>query len=416
MSLGSIAHLQYYFARTGVLDGKGAQLAREGPKKRDSSLRVSIADPAQEYGFPRDSHLGGEIVNSPIDEDVDSQDWDGDEPFMLPPTVSTYAHRTQYVPPPPDLETLRRELQESLGHVLKALGDVQAQQEEKVDVPPPPPLKSDRAIDEEEIVQRSPGRGWHEIQGMHILDVVTLAIKAAKEYYTMHEHPERLSKVKPEKQIREELLGVLDILKRMAARSFAGGMKLEELNVIIGWVRSVQQFLVAEKKVEEQEAKDRASWKWLARDWKGYERLREWEFMKTFIQNEDFPAWTDPAEADVLPTPFLAVMSSGLTLVLLHNRILKKSKRHSEEIKAYHTDTAKPYRAADNLRYWIKAAEIRWETKLDVDVMGVVYNKNQEVWRNLDKAILAWCRTVREEITHFWQQGAVQVSVPVLNF
>ena len=29
MSLGSIAHMQYYFARTGLLDGKGAQLAKE---------------------------------------------------------------------------------------------------------------------------------------------------------------------------------------------------------------------------------------------------------------------------------------------------------------------------------------------------------------------------------------------------
>ena len=29
LSLGSIAHLQYYFARTGLLDGKGAQLAKD---------------------------------------------------------------------------------------------------------------------------------------------------------------------------------------------------------------------------------------------------------------------------------------------------------------------------------------------------------------------------------------------------
>ena len=34
MSLGSIAHMQYYFARTGLLDGKGGHLA----KKRAKSL------------------------------------------------------------------------------------------------------------------------------------------------------------------------------------------------------------------------------------------------------------------------------------------------------------------------------------------------------------------------------------------
>src|SRR5690349_12654633 len=38
MSLGSIAHLQYYFARTGLLDGKGGQLAkRKDPAALDLS-------------------------------------------------------------------------------------------------------------------------------------------------------------------------------------------------------------------------------------------------------------------------------------------------------------------------------------------------------------------------------------------
>ena len=37
MSLGSIAHMQYYFARTGLLDGKGAQLAKGDMKKRGST-------------------------------------------------------------------------------------------------------------------------------------------------------------------------------------------------------------------------------------------------------------------------------------------------------------------------------------------------------------------------------------------
>ena len=45
MSLGSIAHLQYYFARTGLLDGKGGQLHSGKPlsknKKRHASSTLS---------------------------------------------------------------------------------------------------------------------------------------------------------------------------------------------------------------------------------------------------------------------------------------------------------------------------------------------------------------------------------------
>ena len=38
LSLGSIAHLQYYFARTGLLDGKGGQLAKESKNKQVNLL------------------------------------------------------------------------------------------------------------------------------------------------------------------------------------------------------------------------------------------------------------------------------------------------------------------------------------------------------------------------------------------
>jgi hypothetical protein len=37
MSLGSIAHMQYYFARTGLLDGKGGQLAKGDMKKKNNT-------------------------------------------------------------------------------------------------------------------------------------------------------------------------------------------------------------------------------------------------------------------------------------------------------------------------------------------------------------------------------------------
>ena len=419
MSLGSIAHLQYYFARTGLLDGKGAQLARDKKKGSRDSMdnRVSILDPTTNSDNFAVSSLGGDLAQSPIEEEHNAEEY-WDDPDMLPPTVSTYIHKTQYIAPPPDTESLRKELKDALDHVTKALTDVREEKKSKnEDIKPSGDellsLSLDSQPDSDDSLlpgQRSPGRGWHEIQGMHVLDVVTMAIRAAKDYYTMHENPQRLSKVKTERQLREELLGVMDVLKRMGSRNFAGGMKDEEISTIENWISSVILFLSREKDAEAREIEDRESWQWLEGEWAPGDRRREWLFMKTFIESEELPEWTDPIDATALPTPFLQSLGNGLTLVHLHNRILKKSRRQFGDIKTFHTDTAKPYRAADNLRYWIKAAEIRWETKLLVDVMGVVYNRGDEVWKQLDNAILQWCRVVRDEITKEWKAGAVEVG------
>ena len=96
------------------------------------------------------------------------------------------------------------------------------------------------------------------------------------------------------------------------------------------------------------------------------------------------PEWTavDPNQPEM--TPLLEALRTGLVLVHLHNALLKKSKRQFGEIKTFHTDLAKPYRCAENLRYWIKAADLRWETKLKVNVSGVV-NCKVEAYLDFDK-------------------------------
>ena len=251
--------------------------------------------------------------------------------------------------------------------------------------------------------------GWHEIQGLNILDVVTLAIRAAKIYYTAHEHPQRLYSIKSERQIREELLGVLDVLKRMAGRNFVGGIKQEELRVMQNWVKDIESFVAEEQVMERQEAKDRESWKWLEGSWTGREREREWLFICSFLPEGTLPEWTISGQTDQHAAPFLESLRSGLTLVTLSNTILKRSKRQFGEIKAFHTDTAKPYRCAENLRYWIKAAEIRWETRLKVDVPGVVHRK-EGAWADFDAAILQWSKAVREELTREWKECSVHVA------
>ncbi|MCJ1304130.1 hypothetical protein MMC08_006942 [Hypocenomyce scalaris] len=404
MSLGSIAHLQYYFARTGLLDGKGGQLAKEGKKEPTAETELlsastrSFSEPTAYLGI---SHLGGDLVDSPIEEDVQCPQWE--DTMMLPPTVSTYSHRVQYIPPPPDAETLKGELAKALLEARNALQDVRDHNGGALYRRKEEDIRSEGEPSDHGVVTRN--QGWYEIQGMHILDVITLAIRAAKVYYTNHDHPDRLSSVKSERRIREELLGVMDVLKRMATRNFTDGIKDQELKIMEDWVHSVEALLADEEAVEKQEAQQRESWKWLGGSWMDRTREREWLFMCSFLPGVALPEWTPQPGAMGESTAFQQAMADGLHLIYLHNATLKKSKRQFGEIKVFHTDTTKPYRRAENLRYWIKAAEIRWETKLQVDVTGVVHDRGGKVLEGFDAAIMQWCKVVREELTKEWKEG-----------
>ena len=408
LSLGSIAHLQYYFARTGLLDGKGGQLAKEKDQRiKPWILEEPVSITPEEFPSPS-IHYGNDGTESPVGDDDISHDWE--EPMMLPPTVSTYSHRTQFIPPPPDSKMLRHDLKLALLDAKQALQEVEDHNTKIINRQKD---LEDHLNDKNEHVHTATSRsaetqGWYEIQGLHILDVVTLAIRAAKIYYTTHEHPQRLYGIKSERQIREELLGVMDVLKRMAGRNFAGGVKVEELNVIQCWVRGIEKFIADEKVLEHQEAKDRERWKWLEGSWDNQEREREWLFMCSFLPEGTLPEWKAVNSAEPSSTPFLEALRNGLPLVHLHNAVLKNSKRQFGEIKTFHIDTSKPYRCAENLRYWIKESEIRWETKLKVDVTGVVHGKN-EAWPAFDAAVLQWCRAAREELTKEWKEDSVRM-------
>ena len=404
LSLGSIAHLQYYFARTGLLDGKGGQLAKEDKTKTTKPLPKIYDSPVSSQS----------TVTGPPHVDEAETDSNIDEPLMLPPTVSTYSHRVQYIPPPPDSETLRQDLRTTLREAEKALQGVQdrnheacSTDEKDLNVEKEHSDHYDEDNKQNVASSFSQTSSWHEIQGVHILDMITLAIRAAKIYYTSHEEPQRLYNIKSERQIRQELYGVLDVLKKMASRNFAGGMKEEELKVIKQWVNGIGPFLDEEEAMKEQVTRERDSWQWLDGDWNGREYERERLFLCSFISEGTLPEWTPVNATADGPPPFLEKLKNGLTLVHLHNGLLKQSKRQFGEIKVFHTDTAKPYRCAENLRYWIKAAEIRWETKLKVNVSGVVNGKS-EAWPDFEAAILQWSTAVREELTKEWKDVTVR--------
>ena len=402
LSLGSIAHLQYYFARTGLLDGKGGRLpARKSTDKRTLDLtaldtsflspKVAGSDVDSSYASMGNSpelsaqSLGGMMMESPIQDEGEYFSGEDDEyhPHMLPPTVSTYNHREKPIEHPPTLEELKADLHKALDDAVKALDE--ASQPSSNETP------------------NGNNQGWYELQGMHILDIMTLGIRAAKMYYTAHDQPARLDAIKSERKIRAELLSVMDVLKRMATRNFSGGMRNDERETMEKWVEGVYDMLRKEADIEEAERQQRASWTWLeAPLWVGRELEREYAFTKSLDPDPNsLPPFSTASNTpdSHLPTPLLAELRTGLRLVKLHNAIVKKSKRPYGAISTFHTDFGKPYRCAENLRFWIKAAELRWEVVLKVDVMGVVNGSDATAWRAFEDALWKWCARVREEIS-----------------
>lgn len=448
LSLGSIAHLQYYFARTGLLDGKGGRLARRrgnkahtldlssldpsaflSPKAFSSDHDSSYAsmgsspDMATLSGFGAAGLGAGSLVESPVeehnpeqqDEEYFTDGFDDDDAHMLPPTTSTYNHREKPVPKPPSMLELRTDLTNALD-----LAETSLHEAKDAKAPPGLTVRVETVDIPSDLQQRRPSAsataGWYEIQGMNILDVMTLAIRAAKIYYTSHDRPDRLDAIKSEKELRSELLSVMDILKRMASRLFAGGLRQEEFKTMDGWISGLRTMLAAEDAMEAQEIAERASWTWVHPEgWEGREFEREEAFLRSILKGADqvppldrlppLPTWTPidrtkPLAEQTLPTPFLAALSNGQRLVQLHNSAVRKSRRRFGAIPTFYADTQKPYRGADNLRYWLKAAELRWEVLLKADALGLQYNTAPELWVEFEDAVLQWCRKVREEIAY----------------
>lgn len=372
------------------------------PKLSGSDVDSSYASMGSSPDLGAQAFTGIPMVESPTTEDNDggfySDDYEDPEHDVLPPTTSTYNHREKPIPKPPTIEELKADLTKALDSASRTLM-------EAAPLPGNSPMRQSAPPSMMTQSPKQPSQTWYEIQGVQLLDVMTLAIRAAKIYYTAHEHPDRLDAIKSEKEIRSELLSVMEVLKHMATRCFAGGPREDEHKTMSSWIDSIRTMLKKEEEIESAERAERASWTWLKGDWTGREVEREIAFLSSIdTEAEPLPPWTPVDRATDVPTPFLQSMQNGLRLVKLHNAAVRKSRRRFGAIGTFHTDTQKPYRCADNLRYWIKAAELRWEVMLKVDVMGVVYNSNPQVWVDFEAAILKWSEKVREEITAEWEK------------
>lgn len=466
MCLGSIAHLQYYFAKSGLLDGRMGRNRLHKDDKRKSRVPSLYVHP--EAGGQQESVVADErIPESPgqekLEEEEDEAGLDVDpedvpEEVLLPPTVSTYREVQEPVEAPPDIESLRMHLLASLDEVEavvkeeKSPEDVAVPSDMQLQVPRrsgyESPSDCRSIVDGEGISSRtaspdftrsldcgnirarsvspSIGESKEEIRGLKTFNIVTWGIKTARTYFTCHDHPARLASIKSERQMRRELLDVLDLLKCFATRNFAGGLDEREKSDILAWVRSFGNIVVQDRRMELAEHQNRARLDWARDDedvnWTNRELEREHAFLSYLERtNQPLPKWDPvdmhqtPADSD-LPTPLLSRLRDGRDLVRFHNEAVRLSRRRFHHIKSYHEDVARPYRMTENLMSFMKAAKLRWGIRLDefFDLTSLVADQfpggevKPETWRKFNAGLLLWCGVARESLVKEWAELDVE--------
>ncbi|KAF3922023.1 hypothetical protein ABW20_dc0106148 [Dactylellina cionopaga] len=414
MALGSIAHVQYFFAKTGLLDGKGGGYKKKKADNGEFNAGDELNDDTQlidsTYSSLRSSPdlvLQAEhFSRSPIDDNDDIED---DPNAVLPPTYSTYKPKNHHVvPPPPDRDSLREDLKEALDDCRRVWVDASnlgfEKEGEGLGIKP---QDEDEGIGREK--EEGPIPGLKDILLHSILRSTTLAIRAAKDYYYASDMS-KLNKITTEKKIREDFLTVLDLLKRISNRH--GAVLAEEKTLVLGWIDSVEGLLAKELRIEDEGR--RKGQVWIEGNWKG----KEWERFHLFLNYYDaYEGSTDAPLPEHTPkgpaseSPLLKVLRTGDRLINIHNAIVRRSRRPFGQIPHFHTDFNKPYRLAENLRYWLKAAEIRWEVKLNVDVMGAVTG-TEEGMKSFEKAIFRWCEKVLVEVVSEWKEDQALLQMP----
>jgi hypothetical protein len=123
---------------------------------------------------------------------------------------------------------------------------------------------------------------------------------------------------------------------------------------------------------------------------------RYYVFLKQFDETE--PQLPSPSTSE-----FFDIIRTGTRLCLIHNICTHFSRRPFGLITRFHTDTTVQYRVTDNLRYFAKAAEIRWELGIEWDV--------EEIWRATPKGdamlkseLAKWCETVIQELIKTYEE------------
>lgn len=238
-----------------------------------------------------------------------------------------------------------------------------------------------------------------EAGGLEIVENTTATIRLAQRYraHVRHEDWE------DEKKLRRDVVDVLFILRRITERE-DNEVTEEDKSVIRIWCNDVKTRIDRDDEVR-REMWERAT-AWMEGNWEN----NEWGIAIPDLTNLEryhlFLVQFDPSEPRLPPhstEEFLESLRSGTKLCLIHNTLTQFSLRPFGLITRFHTDTSVRYRVTDNLRYFAKAAQIRWEIQIEWDV--------EEIWRAspngdemLKRELAKWCNAVINEMNKIYQE------------
>lgn len=213
----------------------------------------------------------------------------------------------------PDLDLLRPGLENSLSHVLQ-------QWEEKSDVQILPQLTNDAlATAATYLSWQTDKEDEHHLQRIRELRIDVLYVLQSRQ------HPSRYQKI------------------------------LTQTETIRAWVEEIKILL---HRQDLRKKKKHESYAFLIESTQNPNDLKRYCIFLDMFDPSPIKL-PDPTTPD-----FLILFRPGVKLCNIFNNFVSQSSRQYGHIDRYHTDTKRPYRAIENLQFFAKAIEIRFERRL----------------------------------------------------
>ena len=237
---------------------------------------------------------------------------------------------------------------------------------------------------------------------MEVVESATLTIRLAQRYRAQIRHEDW----EDEKKLRRDAFEVLSILRGIAERA-GRDVGEEEKLVVRKWCKDVRARIERDDEVRRQMWERAVSW--MDGEWEGKEWGNPRPTLTIILTLERYHLLLSQFDTSEPPLPapttdsFLHTLRTGTKLCIIHNAITHFSLRPFGLITRFHTDTSVRYRVTDNLRYFAKAAQIRWDIQLDWDV--------EEIWHAtplgdemLQRELGKWCEFIINEMTKLYRE------------
>ncbi|RIA94170.1 hypothetical protein C1645_818454 [Glomus cerebriforme] len=115
-------------------------------------------------------------------------------------------------------------------------------------------------------------------------------------------------------------------------------------------------------------------------------------------KSKQAPDYTPLPDPLVDKTEFLASLADGKLLCIIYNTIVRRSKRPFGFIDKIHEDTSRTYRATENLKFFAAAAKFRFEIKFDEFNATEIVKLTNTGKAQLERILEVFCEKAMEEL------------------